>query len=57
VETKNGKELETEAMEMFHSLIPETQGMVASHIRMAYMVEQAIRKEYGLPEEPVGKPA
>jgi hypothetical protein len=44
METKSSK-LEKEVLDMFHSLIPENQGMVASHVRIAYMTEQAVRAQ------------
>ncbi|MDR1218435.1 MAG: hypothetical protein LBK73_02370 [Treponema sp.] len=53
----NKKELEKEVMGMFDKLTPINQGVVAAEVKRAYLIEQAVREQYGLMEPPRDKGA
>jgi hypothetical protein len=46
------KKLEKEVMGMFEKLTPMNQSLVAAEVKRAYLIEEAIREEYGLSKEP-----
>jgi hypothetical protein len=46
------KKLEEEVMSMFETLTPMNQSVVAAEIKRAYLVEQAVREQYGLEATP-----
>jgi hypothetical protein len=48
---KNRK-LEKEVMGMFDKLMSINQGVVAAEVKRTYLIEQAIREQYGLEAEP-----
>jgi hypothetical protein len=45
---KNRK-LEKEVMGMFENLTPMNQGVVAAEVKRTWLIEQAVREQYGLP--------
>jgi hypothetical protein len=52
------RKLEKEVMGMFDKLTPINQGVVAAEVKRTYLIEQAVREQYGLPlnrEPPAGK--
>jgi hypothetical protein len=48
----NKKELEKEVMGMFEKLTPMNQSVVAAEMKRAYLIEQAVREQYGLDKKP-----
>jgi hypothetical protein len=45
------KEIEKEAMAMFKELTPMNQSLVAIEMKRTYLIEQAVKRQYGLDQE------